>query len=142
MRNILAHVGQSEKAAFASRLKQIWLQPSREMALQVAGLIIREYEDRFPKAIEVLQEGLEDSLQFHSLPDLEPKRIASTNMQERLHREIRRRSRVVGIFPSEESYVRLVSCYLIEYAEDWATARSYVRAESIERCRAKLKPAA
>ncbi len=98
MRNILAHVGQKEKAAFAARLKQIWLQPSRETALQLANLVSAEYEERFPKAIEVLQKGLEDSLQFYGLSELEAKKIASTNMRERLHREIRRRSRVVD-FP-------------------------------------------
>ena len=63
-------------------------------------------------------------------------------MQERLHREVRRRSRVVGIFPSEEAYVRLVTRYLIEYSEDWATSRSYIRAETIELCRMKLKQVA
>jgi putative transposase len=60
-------------------------------------------------------------------------------MQERLHKEIRRRSRVVGIFPSVDSYIRLVTCYLIEYSEDWSTAKSYIRAELIESCRSKLK---
>jgi hypothetical protein len=47
----------------------------------------------------------------------------------------------VGIFSSLDSYVRLVSCYLIEYEEDWSTSRSYIRAETIELCRARLKPA-
>ena len=67
---------------------------------------------------------------------------ADYQLPERLHRGIRRHLRVVGIFPSEEAYVRLVGCHLIEYAEDWATARSYIQAESIELCRAKLKRAA
>ena len=63
-------------------------------------------------------------------------------MQERLHEEVRRRSRVVGIFPSSESYVRLVTAYLIEYSEEWAVARSYIRSELIERCRTRLRIAA
>ena len=45
--------------------------------------------------------------------------------------EIRRRSRVVGVFPSIESYVRLTICYLIEYAEDWSSERSYIREDKI-----------
>jgi putative transposase len=59
------------------------------------------------------------------------KRISSTNGQERLNMEIRRRSRVVGVFPSVESYVRLTICYLIEYAEDWASERSYIREDKV-----------
>jgi putative transposase len=139
MRNILAHVGHRDKAQFAARLKQIWVQPDRESALKLAALFIEEYEEQYPEAIEALRQGLEDSLQFYSFEDFDSKKISSTNMQERLHREVRRRSRVVGIFPSGEAYVRLVTSYLIEYSEDWAMSRSYVRAETIELCRAKLK---
>jgi putative transposase len=139
MRNILAHVGHRDKAQFAARLKQIWAQPDRESALKLAALFIEEYEEQYPEAIETLRQGLEDSLQFYSFEDFDAKKISSTNMQERLHREVRRRSRVVGIFPSGEAYVRLVTSYLIEYSEDWTTSRSYIRAETIELCRAKLR---
>jgi putative transposase len=52
-------------------------------------------------------------------------------MSERSIREVRRRSRVVGIFPSIESWVRLETCYLIEYSEDWPTDRSYIKREKI-----------
>jgi transposase-like protein len=142
MRNILAHVGHREKGQFAAKLKQIWLQPDRESALKIAELFVEEYQERFPEAIETLREGLEESLQFYGFEEFDPRKIASTNMQERLHKEVRRRSRVVGIFPSAEAYLRLVTSYLIEYAEDWSTSRSYIRAEAIERCRKKLEQAA
>lgn len=92
-----------------------------------------------PEAIETLRQGLEDRLQFFAFRDFDAKKISSTNMRERLHKEIRCRSRVVGIFFSPESYVRLVASYLIEYSENWSTARSYIRAETIEHCRSKLK---
>ena len=139
MRNILAHVGQREKAMFAAKLKQIWLQPEKSSAMRLARLFIAEYRDRFPEAIETFRQGLEDSLQFFAFQDFDAKKVSSTNMQERLHREIRRRSRVVGIFPSAESYVRLVASYLIEYSEEWSTTRSYIRAETINALRSKLK---
>jgi len=90
----------------------------------------------------VLEEGLEDSLQFYSLDTFDARKISSTNVLERLNEEIRRRSRVVGVFPSEDSYVRLITCYLIEYSEDWGTSRSYIKQETIEELRARLKPAA
>ena len=82
---------------------------------------------RFPEAVRCLEEGLEDSLSFYDFPEVDKKRISSTNGQERLNMEIRRRSRVVGVFPSVESYVRLTICYLIEYSEDWGSERSYIR---------------
>lgn len=50
---------------------------------------------------------------------------------ERLNREIRRRTSVIGIFPNESSYVRLVTAYLMEYAEDWSVSRAYISHESI-----------
>lgn len=131
MRNILARVPHREKALFAERLKQIWLQPDKRTALLVAESIIHDYEKRFPEAIKCLEEGLEDSLQFYEYPEIDKRRISSTNVVERIIREIRRRSRVVGVFPNKESYVRLITCYLIEYSEEWINERSYIKQENI-----------
>ena len=127
MRNILAKVPHKEKGRFAAHLKQIWLEPDKKSAKRAAGALIDDYEKRFPEAIRCLEEGLDDSLSFYDFPEVDKKRISSTNGQERLNMEIRRRSRVVGVFPSVESYVRLTICYLIEYSEDWGTERSYIR---------------
>ncbi len=68
-----------------------------------------------------------DSLSFYDFPEVDKKRISSTNSQERLNMKIRRWSRVVGVFPSVESYIRQTICYLIEYSEDWASERIYIR---------------
>ena len=81
--------------------------------------------------MKYLEEGLEDSLVFYSYSDLDSRKISSSNMIERLNREIRRRTSVVGIFPNEASYVRLVTAYLMEYAEDWTTSRAYIKEESM-----------
>jgi len=108
----------------------------------MARLFIAEFRESHPLTVETLRQGLEDSLQFYAFEELDARKISSTNMQERLHEEVRRRSRVVGIFPNSESYVRLVTAYLIEYSEEWAVARSYIRSELIERCRTRLRIAA
>ena len=126
MRNILAHIPGKEKEFFAAKLKQIWQQPDYDSAKRYADLLIKEYENRFFKAIETLENGLEDSLQYYQFPDIDFRKISSTNVLERLNKEIRRRSRVVGIFPSMDSYIRLVCCYLMEYSEDWETANCYI----------------
>ena len=141
MRNILAHVPAKDKESFAAKLKQIWQQPDYESAKRYAELLIEEYETRFPKAVEILANGLEDSLQFYGFPEIDAKKISSTNMLERLHKEIRRRSKVVGIFPSMDSYIRLISCYLIEYAEDWETSRCYIRKDILQHILARRKAA-
>lgn len=132
MRNIQAHVPAKEKELFGAKLKSIWLQPDEKSARSYANMFMDEYENRFPKAIETLENGLEDSLRFFEFPHIDSRKIASTNMLERLNREVRRRSKVVGVFPSVDSYVRLITSYLIEYSEDWSTGRSYVRAELLE----------
>lgn len=132
MRNILAHVPQKDKQSFANVLKEIWLAPTVELANKRAKEVIETYEKRFPKAISCLEIGLEDSLSFYAFPALDARKISSSNMIERLNREIRRRTSVVGIFPNEDSYVRLVTTYLMEYAEDWSVSRAYLSLESIE----------
>jgi putative transposase len=131
MRNILAKVPHKEKGRFAAHLKQIWLEPDKKSAKRAAAALSDDYGKRFPDAVRCLEEGLEDSLSFYDFPEVDKKRISSTNGQERLNMEIRRRSRVVGVFPSVESYVRLTICYLIEYAEDWASERSYIREDKV-----------
>ena len=117
MRNILAHVPHREKGAFADKLKAIWLQPT-------------------------LEEGFEDALQYLVFSFLDHRKTSSTNLLERLHVEIRRRSRVVGIFPGMESYLRLITSYLIEYAEDWSTGKCYISTSLIEEQRVALQHAA
>ena len=139
MRNILAHVPHKEKNAFAQQLKAIWLAPTREQAYRRAEDLCQQYERRFPKAMRCLEAGLEDSLAFSAFPQLDARKISSTNVLERLNREIRRRTNVVGIFPNPEAYTRLVTTYLMEYAEDWASSRAYLCERSIE---ALLSPAA
>jgi putative transposase len=131
MRNILARVPHKEKGRFAAHLKQIWLEPDKKTARRAAEALVEDYEKRFPEAIRCLEEGLEDSLTFHDYPEVDRKKISSTNGQERLNMEIRRRSRVVGVFPSIESYLRLIICYLLEYTEDWVSERSYIREDKV-----------
>jgi putative transposase len=131
MRNILAHISGRDKQVFANKLKQIWLQPDYDSAKKYADALMDDFESKYPEAIKTLEEGLEDSLQFFSFAEIDSRKIASTNLLERLNREVRRRTRVVGIFPSMDSYIRLVTSYLIEYSEDWCSGRSYINPKII-----------
>ena len=138
MRNILAHISGKDKKSFAEKLKQIWLQPDYDSAKKYAHALMDEYEAKYHQAISTLEEGLEESLQFFSFPAIDARKIASTNLLERLNREIRRRTNVVGIFPSMDSYIRLVTSYLIEYSEDWSSGRSYINPKIITEIQLQL----
>lgn len=107
-------------------LKQIWLQPDYQTAMTYAEALMDAYEGQSPAAIQTLEAGLEDSLQFYHFKQIDHRKIASTNMLERLNREIRRRTNVMGVFPNQDSYIRLVTSYLMEYHEDWSTGRSSI----------------
>lgn len=133
MRNILAHIPQRSKDSFAKELKQIWLAEDADQARKLASILADKYRSKYPKAIECLENGLEDSLTFFSFPMIDQRKIASSNMIERLNKEIRRRTRVVGIFPNEASYMRLVCSYILEYAEDWAYERVYLSPDSLRK---------
>jgi len=105
-------------------------------------MLIDEYRDRFPRAIATLGEGLEDALQYLAYFSFDHRKISSTNILERLNREIRKRSRVVGVFPSVDSHLRLITSHLIEYAEVWSTGKSYIKQLPIEEQRIALQQVA
>lgn len=142
MRNIQSYVPSKEKEKFSLKLKQIWLQPDYSSAVKYAHSFIEDFESKNPKAIDCLEDGLEDSLQFYHFPQIDSRKISSTNTLERLNREIRRRSNVVGIFPSSESYIRLIATYMIQYSEDWATGKSYINQKVLESIEESRKNAA
>jgi putative transposase len=131
MRNILANVSVKSKKHFAEKRKQIWLQPDYESAKKYVTAFMRDYELKYPQAIKVLEDGLKDSLQFFNFPEIDSRKISSTNLLERLNKEIRRKTKEVGIFPSMDAYIRLVTSYLIEYSEDWSSGRSYINPKII-----------
>ena len=142
MRNILGCVSSRDKKYFAEKLKQIWLQPDYDSAKKYADWFMNEYEGKYSQAIATLEEGLEESLQFFNFRQIDARKIASTNLLERLNREIRRRTKVVGIFPSMDSYIRLVTSYLIEYSEDWSSGRSYINPMLINEIQQQLSKSA
>lgn len=126
------HMPHKEKERFASLLKGIWLMTDPKIARQRARELASEYKAKCPRAIDTLEEGLEDALTFLSFPSLDCRRVSSNNMLKRLNKEIRRRTRMIGIFPYPECYLRLVTVYLMEYSEDWSVIRSYLSQGSLK----------
>lgn len=142
MRNFLGRVSHRDKKAFSEKLKQIWVQPDKKSAVRTARIFMAEYRQRYSEAVAALAEGLADSLQFYAFLEMDPRKIFSPNVLERLNKEIRRRSRVVGVFPYGDSYVRLLCCCLTEYTEDWEHEKSYIRKEAVDQLRARREEVA
>jgi putative transposase len=132
MRNIISQVPYKDKLTVSECLKQIWRQPNVELAREQAQRFVERFGKKFPQAVDNFLEGLEDTLQFYCFEELDLRKTSSTNVLERLNKEVRRRSRVVGVFPSEESFLRLIVCYLLEYSEDWPAMRAYMSPISLE----------
>ena len=131
MRNIMATVPKKQKESFGAELKKIWQSDTREGAIEAKEAFAEKYADIYPKAVECLEEGFEDSIQYYGFSKIDSRKISSTNTLERLNKEVRRRSREVGIFPSVESYERLMIASLMEYSEDHLTSASYISADTL-----------
>ena len=131
MRNIMATVPKKQKETFGAELKKIWQAETKEDAIKLKDAFVEKYADKFDKAVECLEEGFEDSIQYYGFSKIDSRKISSTNTLERLNKEVRRRSRAVGIFPSTESYLRLITASLIEYSEDHLTGASYISADTL-----------
>jgi transposase-like protein len=139
MRNILARVPHKHKEMIGRQLSHIFNQANYSQAKQTAEEVISKFEDLLPEAMETLADGIEDALQFFHFEELPFGRTSSTNHLERLNREIRRRSNVVGVFPSIQSYLRLIGSYLIEYQSDWSTGKAYVNSDRLSRFQSNLE---
>ena len=131
-RNILAHVPQSRKLEFAGALKAIFAQVSHEAAKRVLDDVRSTFGKSLTKAVAILNAGIDDALTFLRFPLEHHKKIASNNPIEHLNKEIRRRTRAIGIFPSQASALRIITMILIEQSEDWMTERRYMSPESLE----------
>ncbi len=131
VRNLLTRVPKSAQPLVATLVRSIFAQPSREEVEAQHARVVEQLLGRFPSAAELLADAKEDILAFRLLPPEHWRQIWSNNPQERLNREIRRRTDVVGIFPDRAAVIRLVGAVLAEQHEEWAVARRYMSAESL-----------
>ncbi|GIU92796.1 MAG: IS256 family transposase [Acidimicrobiia bacterium] len=133
MRNLLAHVPKHHKEMIAATVRTVFAQPdpasTRDQLRQVVGML----EVRYQAAAELLTEAEADVTAYASFPQAHWRKIASTNPLERVHKEIKRRSNVVGIFPDDTPVLRLVGAVLIEVHDDWQTSdRRYLSEGSMK----------
>jgi len=131
MRNVLARVSKSAQGFVSAVLKQIFAQPSLEKAEEALSQAIELLQEKYPAAAHVVCEGADDVLTYKTFPEKHWRQIHSTNPLERINREIRRRTDVIGIFPNGAAVIRLVGMLLKEQNDEWAVGRRYFSLESM-----------
>lgn len=131
MRNVLSQVPRKSQGMVSALVKTVFAQESRRAAQECAVGVVLTLQERFPKAAGVLDGALEDVLTYMDFPPEHWKQICSTNPLERVNREIRRRTDVVGIFPNRAATIRLVGPLLEEMHEDWMVTKRYFSRESM-----------
>ena len=90
---------------------------------------MKAFEEKAPKAMRILESGFDDATAVLAFPERYRKRLRTTNSVERLNEEIRRRERVIRIFPNRKSVIRLLGALLMEQDEKWASGRKYLDME-------------
>ena len=132
-RNLLGMVSFARRKELASDLRAIFAAPDRNQALTIAASVAEKWRQKGnEKVAEHLEEHIEECLSCLAFPESHRRRIRTTNGLERLNQEIKRRTRVVRIFPNRESCLRLVTALAVEQSEEWITGRRYLDMGELE----------
>jgi len=114
-------------------LKTIFAQESKAEAVAQWDVVADALREKQPKLSALMDSSREDVLAYMDFPREHWPQVASTNPLERVNKEIKRRSDVVGIFPNDEAIIRLVGALMLETNDEWAVARRYMGLESLAR---------
>jgi putative transposase len=125
LRNVLSHLPRKAQTFAAAAVKNIFHQQTQQAAKEAVGKALELLEPNYPAAAKVVREAEDDVLAYMSFPTEHWRQIKSSNPLERLNKEIRRRTNVVGIFPNDAALLRLVTMLLVEQNDEWAVGRRY-----------------
>jgi putative transposase len=127
VRNLLGMVSYASRKELGADLRAIFAAPAREQALQLASSVAGKWREKGNEKVAChVEEHLEECLTCLSFPESHRRRIRTTNGLERLNQEVKRRRRVVRIFPNPRACLRLVSALAVEHSEEWVTGRRYL----------------
>jgi putative transposase len=126
LRNVLDATPKAWREELHARVRACLDAPDPETARILVNRVLEDFEGKAPKAMVILEAGFDDATAVLSLPEKYRKRLRTTNSQERLNEEIRRRERVIRIFPNRASAMRLLGALLMEVDEKWASGRKYL----------------
>jgi putative transposase len=138
LRNLLTKVPKSAGPFVATLVRSIFAQPDAAAVHAQFDRVLEQLHERFPTAADLLAEAGPDILAFTGFPQPHWRQIWSNNPQERLNKEVRRRTDVVGIFPDRDAVIRLVGMVLAEQHDEWAVVRRYMSAESLAKARLEV----
>ena len=128
--NAMAYVPKvSMRKEVGASLRAVFDAPDRAEADRQLDLAVKKYRTSAPRLAEWMEANVPEGLTAFALPSSHRRRLRTTNMLERINREIKRRTRVATLFPNEASALRLVSAVLMEISEEWETNRKYVTME-------------
>jgi putative transposase len=131
MRNALSLVPKAAQQMVGATIRTVFAQPDSASAHQQWRRVSEGFRHRFPRLAEVMEEAEEDVLSYALFPQEHWQKIWSNNPLERVNKEIKRRTNVVGIFPSEGSVIRLVGSVLSEQHDEWQVSKRYFSAGSL-----------
>ncbi len=131
MRNLLCRVPKSAQPFVATMVRTVFAQPSAAEVAAQLGRVTEQLAEGFPQVAVMLGDAAPDVTAFAAFPVEHWRQTWSNNPQERLNREIRRRTDVVGIFPNREAVIRLTGMVLAEQHDEWAVGRRYMSAGSL-----------
>ena len=133
-RNLLTRVPKSAQPWVSTLVRTIFEQPDAASVHTQHAQVVTALEAKFPQAAAHLDDARDDILAFTAFPREVWRQIWSNNPQERLNKEVRRRTDVVGIFPGREAIIRLVGAVLAEQNDEWTEARRYMGPEILSAC--------
>ncbi len=136
MRNVLTRVKRTNTHMVIAAIQTIFAQPDAQTVREQFDRIVGTLEGQFPEVATMLTDAKEDLLAFSAFPEAHWRKVWSTNPLERLHREIKRRTDVVGVFPNDQSVERLVTAVVVEAHDEWQVAeRRYLSETSMAQLR-------
>jgi putative transposase len=131
-RNVQGRVGAKHRARLAEDLRAIFAASEAIQAQAAARTCAERWRSSHPHVATALEEDLEDCLACYAVPPAHRVRVRTTNGLERLNQELKRRTRVVRIFPNRAALLRLVTALAMEHSEEWVSGRRYLDMDLLE----------
>jgi transposase-like protein len=132
IRNGLSYVSKGEQELVAATIRTVFAQPTSELTREHWRKVADTFRQRYPRLAALMDESEDDVLAYTYFPHEHWRQIWSNNPLERLNKEIKRRTDVVGIFPNDGAIIRLVGMILSEQHDEWQVSRKYFSTESLQ----------
>lgn len=133
VRNAVGYVPKGAQAMVAATIRTVFAQPDAQTAREQWRRVADGFRARWPRLAHLMDEAEADVLAYLAFPAEHWRKVWSNNPLERVNKEVKRRTDVIGIFPNEAAVIRLVGAILSEQHDEWQVARRYLSAESLAR---------